>query len=73
MLNHILLERLLSELTDEEKRLIALRYFQDKTQVEVARRLGISQVQVSRLEKGYSFECVDLPTEGKTDRMKFNK
>ena len=51
VLNHILLEQLLSELTDEEKRLIALRYFQDKTQVEVARQLGISQVQVSRLEK----------------------
>ena len=51
VLNHILLEQLLAELTDEEKRLIALRYFQDKTQVEVARQLGISQVQVSRLEK----------------------
>ena len=51
VLNHILLEQLLSELTDEEKRLIARRYFQDKTQVEVARQLGISQVQVSRLEK----------------------
>ena len=51
VLNHILLEQLLSELTDEEKRLIALRYFQDKTQVEVAWQLGISQVQVSRLEK----------------------
>ena len=51
VLNHILLEQLLSELTDEEKRLIALRYFQDKTQGEVARQLGISQVQVSRLEK----------------------
>lgn len=51
VLNHILLEQLLSELTEEEKRLIALRYFQDKTQVEVAKQLGISQVQVSRLEK----------------------
>ena len=28
-----------------------LRYFKDKTQVEVARMLGISQVQVSRIEK----------------------
>jgi len=51
VLNHMLLEQLLSELTEDEKQLIALRYFQDKTQVEVARQLGISQVQVSRLEK----------------------
>lgn len=51
VLNHMLLEQLLSQLTQEEKELIALRYFQDKTQIEVARRLGISQVQVSRLEK----------------------
>ncbi len=51
VLNHMLLEQLLSELTREEKELIGLRYFQDKTQVEVAGLLGISQVQVSRLEK----------------------
>lgn len=51
VLNHMLLEQLLSELTQEEKELIGLRYFQDKTQVEVAGMLGISQVQVSRLEK----------------------
>ncbi len=51
VLNHMLLEQLLAELNGEEKELIALRYFQDKTQVEVAKRLGISQVQVSRLEK----------------------
>ena len=47
----MLLEHLLSQLTQEEKELIGLRYFQDKTQMEVARVLGISQVQVSRLEK----------------------
>ncbi len=51
VLNHMLLEQLLSQLTSEEKELIGLRYFQDKTQMEVARTLGISQVQVSRLEK----------------------
>ena len=47
----MLLEQLLAGLNGEEKELIALRYFQDKTQVEVAKQLGISQVQVSRLEK----------------------
>lgn len=51
LLNHMLLGQLLSELEGEEKELISLRYFQGKTQVDVAQRLGISQVQVSRLEK----------------------
>lgn len=51
MLNHMLLEQLMGELEEEEKRLIFLRYFQDKTQVEVAKKMGISQVQVSRMEK----------------------
>lgn len=51
LLNHMLLGQLLSELEGEEKELILLRYFQGKTQVDVAERLGISQVQVSRLEK----------------------
>lgn len=51
LLNHMLLEQLLSGLAENERELIDLRYFQDKTQVEVAKRLGISQVQVSRMEK----------------------
>ena len=51
LLNHMLLEQLLSGLEEKERELINLRYFQDKTQVEVARRMGISQVQVSRMEK----------------------
>ena len=38
-------------LDDNEKTLIEMRYFQDKTQFEVAKTLGISQVQVSRMEK----------------------
>ena len=51
LLNHMLLKQRLSELEGEERELIRLRYFQGKTQTEVAGRLGISQVQVSRLEK----------------------
>ena len=35
-----------------EKRIMELRYLQGKTQMEVAREIGISQAQVSRLEKG---------------------
>ncbi|MCI1856970.1 MAG: RNA polymerase sporulation sigma factor SigF [Sporolactobacillus sp.] len=38
-------------LEEREKLIVYLRYFKDQTQTEVARRLGISQVQVSRLEK----------------------
>lgn len=51
LLNRMLLEQLLSELDEKELLLIRLRYFQDKTQTEVAKQMGISQVQVSRLEK----------------------
>lgn len=51
ILNHMLLGQLLAELEDKERTLIMMRYFQDKTQTEVAKELGISQVQVSRLEK----------------------
>ena len=51
VLNHLLVNQLLNGLGKEEQKLIILRYYQDKTQMEVAKVLGISQVQVSRLEK----------------------
>jgi len=51
LLNRVVLEQLLDELPDTERRLIIMRYLQDKTQSEVAIVLGVSQVQVSRLEK----------------------
>lgn len=51
VLNHMLLEQLLTALAKEERELIYLRYFQEKTQTEVAKKMGISQVQVSRMEK----------------------
>lgn len=51
LLNHLLLSQLLETLTEKERNLIQMRYFQDKTQSEVARSMGISQVQVSRMEK----------------------
>ena len=51
VLDHMLLEQLLGQLNDKERELIHMRYFQDKTQVEVAKSMGISQVQVSRMEK----------------------
>ncbi|MCH5337270.1 MAG: SigB/SigF/SigG family RNA polymerase sigma factor [Acetatifactor sp.] len=51
LLNHMLLKQLLDSLEPSERELIYMRYFQDKTQVEIAGILGISQVQVSRMEK----------------------
>lgn len=41
----------LGELPERDRELIRMRYFQNKTQTEIAGILGISQVQVSRLEK----------------------
>ena len=46
ILDKIFLEELLNILGTEERRLICMRYFCDMTQTEVAKRLGISQVQV---------------------------
>ena len=51
LLNHMLLDQLLGELPETDRELIRMRYFEDMTQSEVAKNLGISQVQVSRLEK----------------------
>ncbi len=51
LLNHMVLEQLLSELGEMERQLIELRYYKEKTQTQVAKEMGISQVQVSRLEK----------------------
>ena len=51
ILNRLLLKQLLDELEMEARQLIYLRYFANKTQTEVGKELGISQVQVSRMEK----------------------
>ena len=51
LLNHMVLNDVIQTLHEEERMLIRLRYFEDKTQMEVARALGMSQVQVSRYDK----------------------
>lgn len=51
LLDHMLLKQLWEGLSGEEKKIIWLRYFRDKTQTQVSKELGISQVQVSRKEK----------------------
>ena len=49
--NRILLEQLLGTLNAKERQLIYMRYFQDRTQTDVARERNMTQVQVSRMEK----------------------
>lgn len=50
LVDKIQLFSLISSLTEKERRIVILRYFRDKTQSEIAKSLGISQVQVSRIE-----------------------
>ena len=50
-LDHIALEDAISRLSEREQRILDLRFFQGKTQMEVSSEIGISQAQVSRLEK----------------------
>ncbi len=47
----LILREAVKKLEEKERKIIFLRYFQDKTQMETAKELGISQVQVSRAEK----------------------
>lgn len=51
MMEQIILKEAMHHLEKKERQLIILRYYQDKTQNEAADKMGISQVQVSRLEK----------------------
>ena len=49
-LEQIMLKKLITELPEKEKKVLLLRYFRGKTQTEIAKQMGISQVQVSRIE-----------------------
>lgn len=51
LIDKIVLDEEINKLNEKEKEIIKLRYYEDKTQVEIAKILQISQVQVSRLEK----------------------
>ncbi len=50
ILDKLALKEIINSLDDRDKKIIILRYYRDKTQSEVAKILGVSQVQVSRLE-----------------------
>lgn len=51
MVDVLALKQIIGRLKSKERQVIWMRYFQDKTQTEVAREIGVSQVQVSRIEK----------------------
>lgn len=51
LIDRIALRQILDTLKPREKQIIILRYFKEKTQIQIAKMLGISQVQVSRIEK----------------------
>ncbi|MBB6696381.1 RNA polymerase sporulation sigma factor SigF [Clostridium algidicarnis] len=51
LIDRLALKEALGDLDAKSRQIIMLRYFKDNTQVEVAKMLGISQVQVSRIEK----------------------
>ncbi|KMJ59826.1 sporulation sigma factor SigF [Bacillus sp. LL01] len=59
----IALKEAIEELDEREKLIVYLRYYKDQTQTEVAQRLGISQVQVSRLEKKILIQMKDRMDE----------
>ena len=50
-LDELYIKEAIKELSDREKKILSLRFMQGKTQMEVAKEVGISQAQVSRLEK----------------------
>ena len=51
LLNRIFREEILGKLESSDRKLLYMRYFQDQTQTQIAEQLGVSQVQVSRMEK----------------------
>ena len=51
IVEHMTVEQLLNALSDTEQQVIRMRYYEDKTQAQIGKELGISQVQVSRMEK----------------------
>ena len=52
LIENIALKEALKKLSDREKNIIARRFYRGKTQMEIAAEIGISQAQVSRIEKG---------------------
>lgn len=64
VLDKITLKQVLGELKPRDRQIIIMRYFKDKTQTQIAELLGISQVQVSRIEKRVLQNMKKILTKG---------
>ena len=51
LVDKIVLKQLIDDLEEKERKIVILRYYKNKTQCQVAKDLGLTQVQVSRLER----------------------
>ena len=71
--DRLALEELLGQLEEKERSIIRMRYFEDKTQTEIAGFLGISQVQVSRIEKKVLTKMREQMNHGKSSRDELKK
>lgn len=63
MVDKVILKDMLSKLQPREQKIVILRYFRDMTQGEIAKKLGVSQVQVSRLENKILAKLKELYSE----------
>ena len=71
--DQLALEELLGQLEEKERSIIRMRYFEDKTQTEIAGLLGISQVQVSRIEKKVLTKMREQMNHGKSSQDELKK
>ena len=60
--NKLTVKKLIEELNQREQDIVRLRYFEGKTQTEVAKAIGVSQVQISRIEKKILLEMKEKLT-----------
>jgi len=63
MVDKVVLKDMLSRLEPREQKIIVLRYFRDMTQGEIAQKMGVSQVQISRLENRILKKLKDMYSE----------
>lgn len=60
IINHVMIEQMLKNLKPKERQVMILRYIKGKTQTEISKIIGVSQVQVSRIEKNTLIKMKNL-------------
>ena len=63
MIDKVILKDMLSQLSPREQKIVILRYFRDMTQGEIAQKMGVSQVQISRMENKILLKLKELYAE----------